>query len=87
MGQRTARRSSSARTNGAGSSAPAEKAAPDPPAPAPANGVFVLVERADDGGLGRPVALPQGDVRPAEILTILEVAVAAVRANLGLPAL
>lgn len=60
--------------------------APAPPADVPlASGVFVVVDRAPDGaGITNVAALPNGDVRPAEILTILETAVKVTRANLGL---
>ncbi len=48
-------------------------------------GVFVVIERTDDGaGITRVTPIPVGDVRPAEVLTILASATKVVRANLEL---
>lgn len=41
---------------------------------APAEGVFIAIQRLDDGlgGLSVLGTIPQGDIRPAEVLSILE---------------
>lgn len=48
----------------------------------PLDGVFVVVQRGEDGGISTDVA-PQGDVRITEIQTILEVTLAGFRQKLG----
>lgn len=72
-----------AKGNGKPAAETAETAAPAPPA---TNGVFVAIARTDDGegGIANMAAIPQGDVRAAEIPTILEKAVKIARGNLGL---
>ena len=63
-----------ARPNGNGSAPVAE-------APPALEGVFIQVQRDEAGNLNLGL-FPQGDVRATEILSILEKATAAARANL-----
>lgn len=87
--ERTARRKAATTTRKAAAKngKPKTPAADAPPPELQtSNGVFVLIERTDDGsgGIANLVSVGQGDVRPAEIPTILETAAKTARRNLGL---
>lgn len=71
---RQRREARAAKANGAGK----------PDEAPPATGIFVVVERIADGGLTVHANIPQGDVRPAEVPTILEKAVKVERQKLAL---
>jgi hypothetical protein len=48
------------------------------------NGVFIAIARTPDEGIAQIIPVPQGDVRAAEMLTIMEKGVKVLRASLNL---
>lgn len=58
---------------------------PPPPEETIADGVFIVIERDENGSDIKNIRpIPQGDVRPAEVLTILEKGIQIVKAGLGI---